>query len=132
MSTRSLLLFGLVSGILAAIAGVAYFYIYQGLMLTEFDAVVNPMAIAMSCIIGTLLMALGYGLLNRFKKFKFVGWLNILIGLLSFLSIIPAIDAPLPLDMDAPELFPGLVIPMHFFPAIAFLSLVPFFVKTRQ
>jgi hypothetical protein len=31
------------------------------------------------------------------------------------------------LDVEFPEMFPGLVIPMHFFPALAFFAIDPFF-----
>jgi hypothetical protein len=38
----------------------------------------------------------------------------------------------LPLDIEYPELFPGLVVPMHFFPAYAFLTIYPFFKQTNK
>jgi len=37
----------------------------------------------------------------------------------------------LPLDIEYPEMFPGLAITMHFFPAIIFFGLYPFFTKPR-
>jgi hypothetical protein len=51
---------------------------------------------------------------------------------LSFASIIGAIGMTLPLDIDFPELFPGLVVPMHFFPALAYFAIAPFFKKEAR
>ena len=57
--------------------------------------------------------------------------LNLVIAVLSFASIISPISMSLPLDIESPELFPGLVVPMHFFPALAFFAISPFF-KTQK
>jgi hypothetical protein len=124
---KKLLIQGFVAGVLAALTGVIYFEIYQNLMLTEFNAVVNHSAIVGSSIIGCLLMTLGYWGLLKIKKMQFVGILNILIGILSFVSIIGIFSTALPLDIKNPELFPGLVVPMHFFPALSFLAVEPWF-----
>ncbi|MFC3812234.1 hypothetical protein [Lacihabitans lacunae] len=118
---------GLLAGILASVAAVVYFYLYKEFFLVDFDAIVNIGSIVGSSILGCLLMALGYMLLRRFNKENLTGALNILIAVLSFLSIISVMSMSLPLEIEFPELFPGLVIPMHFFPALAFTSLYPFF-----
>jgi len=118
---------GISAGILAALAGVVYFKIYQETEGTEFNKIINPGSISGVSVIACMLMALGYWLLEKFNKEKLKGVLNLLIALLSFASILSPISMSLPLDIKNPELFPGLVIPMHFFPALAFLCLVPFF-----
>ncbi|MDP5122165.1 MAG: hypothetical protein NWQ46_11260 [Spirosomaceae bacterium] len=122
---------GLLAGILASVAAVVYFYLYKEFFLVDFDAIVNIGSIVGSSILGCLLMALGYMLLRRFNKENLTGALNILIAVLSFLSIISVMSMSLPLEIEFPELFPGLVIPMHFFPALAFTSLYPFFNKPK-
>ena len=126
---KAIFIRGLVAGILAAIAGVIYFNIYQGTLLTEFDSIVNIGAIVGSSIIGCMLMSLGYFILFKLNKMNLAGWMNIGIAVLSFASIISPIGMSLPLDIVDPELFPGLVVPMHFFPALAFFGLAPFFEK---
>jgi len=128
MNTKHLLWHGIISGVLASIAGIIYFEIYQYLMLTAFNSVVNWGSIAGASVLGCLLMTLGYWVLMKFDLERFVGWLNVLIAMLSFASIIGAMDTALPLDMEYPELFPGLVVPMHFFPAMAFFAIYPFFI----
>ena len=120
---------GLAAGALASLASVIYFNLYQGTLLTAFDKIINVGAIIASSVIGCLLMALAYFFADKIKKVKLKGILNILFLVLSFASIISPIAMSLPLDIESPELFPGLVIPMHFFPALAFLALVPFFEK---
>ncbi len=132
MNTKHLLWHGILSGVLASIAGIIYFEIYQYLMLTAFDAVVNWGSIIGASVFGCLLMTVGYWVLMNFNLERFVGWLNVLIALLSFASIIGAMNTALPLDMEYPELFPGLVVPMHFFPALAFFTIYPFFYHQKK
>ncbi|MFK8036959.1 MAG: hypothetical protein AB8B74_01615 [Crocinitomicaceae bacterium] len=74
-------------------------------------------------------MAVGYYFIYRYNKPILIGWLNILIAILTFASIIGPITMTLPLELDFPELFPGLAVPMHFFPAMIFFGLSPFFEK---
>ncbi|MGB1319239.1 MAG: hypothetical protein ACPG5W_13565, partial [Flavobacteriales bacterium] len=57
------------------------------------------------------------------------GWVNVAIVFVSFASILGPLSIALPLDVDFPELFPGLAIPMHFFPATIFFGLSPFFYR---
>ena len=85
------------------------------------------MAIAGASLFGTMLMALGYGILKWRHWSRMKGVLNILISILSFASILGPISMTLPLTIEMPEMFPGLVIPMHFFPVLAFLTIAPFF-----
>jgi hypothetical protein len=127
LNMRNTFLHGITAGILAAVAGIIYFNIYQHALGTEFNKIINYKSITGASVFGCLLMALGYWLLERFKKEKLKGVMNILIAVLSFASIIGVISMNLPLDIKNPELFPGLAVPMHFFPALAFFCIVPFF-----
>lgn len=131
MKTKNLLWHGVLSSILASLSGIIYFEIYQYLMLSEFNSIVNWGSIIGASTMGCLLMMLGYWTLTKFKLLKLMGWMNVLIAILSFASIIGAMDTALPLDIDSPELFPGLVVPMHFFPALSFFCLVPFFIRMK-
>jgi len=120
---------GITAGILSALAGVVYLYVYQEAMYLDFNKVINMGSIAGASIFACMLMALGYALLERRKKSSLKAWLNMAIVLLSFLSILGPLSVTLPLDVESPELFPGLAIPMHFFPAMLFFGLSPFFIK---
>lgn len=120
---------GIVAGILSAVAGIVYMQLYQNLNFVDFSSVINSGAIIGSSLIGCLLMSIGYFLLEKANKSNLKGILNMVIIFLSFMSILGPLMMTLPLTLDFPELFPGLTIPMHFFPAMIFFGLVPFFNK---
>jgi hypothetical protein len=124
---KKIFIHGIIAGALSAIASLIYFKLYQTTLDTKFDKIINIGSIIGSSIFGCLLMSLGYFILLKLKKENLKGLLNIIISVLSFASIIGVISMTLPLDIESPELFPGLVIPMHFFPALAFFALEPFF-----
>lgn len=132
MENRNLIFHGILSSACASVAGIVYFEIYQYLMFTSFDAVVNWGSIIGASTIGCLLMMLSYWTLSRFSLIKLTGWMNVLIAIVSFVSIIGAMNTALPLDIDYPELFPGLMVPMHFFPAMSFFGLTPFFTNRKS
>ena len=54
---------------------------------------------------------------------------NFVFAILTFASILGPFATKLPLDVEMPELFPGLTVPMHFFPALAWFTLKPLFIK---
>lgn len=124
---KKIFIHGIVAGILAAITSLIYFNLYQSTLGTSFDKVINPGSIIGSSIFGCMLISIGYFLLFKFKKENLKGILNVVIAVLSFASILGAISMSLPLDIESPELFPGLAVPMHFFPALAFFAIEPFF-----
>jgi len=123
---------GIIAGILASLAGIIYFNIYQNALGTQFNKIVNSRSIAGASLFACILMAFSYWLLEKFNKEKLKGILNVVIALLSFASILGPISMSLPLDIQNPELFPGLVVPMHFFPALAFYCIAPFFKKNHD
>lgn len=124
---KKILLPGLSAGILAAIAAMIYQKIYLTALGADFGTVVSVTGIFVACIAGTLLASLGYFLLDKWLKHRTPFIFNLLLVLLSFASIIGPISASLPLTLEAPELFPGLTVPMHFFPALAWFLLSPLF-----
>jgi hypothetical protein len=120
---------GIVAGLLSALASIIYFKIYQTALDTSFNKIINVGSIISASLFGCILMTVGNFILLKYKKEYLTGILNLLILALSFASIISPISMSLPLDIETPELFPGLVIPMHFFPALAYFALEPFFRK---
>ena len=97
--------------------------------MLDFSQVINASSIIGASVFGCMLMSIGYMALIKWGKLQWIGWLNILIVTLSFLTIFLPVAMRLPLDVDFPEMFPGLVIPMHFIPALTFLTISPFFYK---
>jgi hypothetical protein len=129
---KSFFLHGLIGGILASLASITYMKIYQDLNFVDFSSVLNMGGIIGASLLGCMLMAVAYFLLNKLNLQKYNGMLNLLIILLSFVSILGPLMISLPLELDFPELFPALAVPMHFFPAMIFFGIQPFFSKTEK
>ncbi len=130
MFKKSLAL-GIVSGLLAGIAGVIYSRVYYKINESDFSQVVSIVRILSASIFGGVLAAIGYTLLDKWLKGKGEIVFNICFTLISFASLLAPIAVRLPRTIDTPELFPGLVIPMHFFPALAWFTLKPIFIQSK-
>jgi hypothetical protein len=124
---RKILLPGLVAGMLAAVAALIYQKIYITALGPDFSSVISAGGIFTASIAGTLLASLGYFLLDKWLKGRAVFVFNLVFVVLSFVSIIGPISVSLPLELEAPELFPGLTVPMHFFPVLAWFLVSPLF-----
>lgn len=124
---RKILLHGFTAGVLAALASLVYQQIYFKSLGADFSTVISTTGIIATCIGATLVASLGYFLVQRLLKGKAPAVFNLLLLLLSFASIAGPFAMKLPLELEAPELFPGLTVPMHFFPALAWLALSPLF-----
>ena len=96
----------------------------------DFNSVINTTSIIGACIFACMLIGIGHFLVFKWKGNKLIGWYNILVLIFSFASIIGVLSFRLPLNVEFPEMFTGLAIPMHFFPALAYFALEPFFCKT--
>ena len=126
------LLLGIVSGLLAGLAAFIYQRVYSKSLGIDFSDIAKPAGIIISCTVGCIVAALGYWVMEKLLKSKTEIIFNLLFAVLSFASILPAFAAKLPLDATSPELFPGMVIPMHFFPVLAFFTLEPIFIKPQS
>lgn len=114
---------------MAAVAAIIYNQVYIFALGTNFSKLVNNGSLLGSNLAVCLLATGGYWLLYKKWRRKSEIVFNITVCILSFASIIIPISTSLPLDITAPELFPGLAIPMHFFPAMALFTLKPIFIK---
>jgi hypothetical protein len=126
---KKLLLLGVVSGLLAGIASVIYQRVYTASLGADFSKIAMPVGIVVSSVIGCVLASFGYWLLDKWMKGKADFLFNLIFAVLSFATILGPFAAKLPMTVDTPELFPGLTIPMHFFPIVGWLTLKPAFVK---
>ena len=125
---KKALFLGICSGILAAVAAIIYSTIYKNSLGADFSKIINPGSIIGSCLFGGILASVGYALLSRWVKGDLLEkFFPLLFATLSFASIVGSFSIALPLDISQPELFPGLSVPMHFFPVLAWLVLKPFF-----
>jgi ABC-type branched-subunit amino acid transport system permease subunit len=131
MFKRALYL-GIVSGLLAGIAGLIYAHVYYSANEADFSKVVTTVKIISATLFGGILAAVGYTVLVRTLKTRGEIVFNLIFTLISFASLMLPIAYKLPLTIDPTELplFPGMVIPMHFFPALGWYTLKPLFIKT--
>jgi len=127
MTLKKTALHVLISAILAIAASLIYNDIYSTALDVNFGKVVNMGGIIGATVFGCVLIGLTYYFGFKWKGEKLLGWINIGIAVLSFASIAGVLGAQLPMDLESPELFPGLVIPMHFFPALSVFTIAPFF-----
>jgi len=126
---KKALLLGIISGLLAGVAGVIYAKIYYTANEADFSKVASTVSILAASIFGGVLAAIGYALADRLLKAKGEIVFNLLFTLLSFASLLLPIGHRFSPPIDTPELFPGMVIPMHFFPALGWYTLKPLFIK---
>lgn len=131
MLKKSLLL-GAVSGILAGIASIIYQKVYAGSLGADFAAIAKPLNIMITSLVGSMIAASGYWLFTKWFKSKGEIIFNLVFVILSFASILGAFAFRLPVDIEMPELFPGLVVPMHFFPPLAWFTLKPLFIPSNE
>jgi drug/metabolite transporter (DMT)-like permease len=130
MFKKSLAL-GIVAGLLAGIAGVVYAGMYYKINEADFSKVASNVRIIAASLFGGVLAAIGYTVLDKLLKAKGEIVFNLLFSLLSFASLLLPIGHRFSPPIDTPELFPGMVIPMHFFPALAWFTLKPIFIRSK-
>jgi hypothetical protein len=118
---------GVTSGILAALAAFIYSRIHFFATEADFSAIINPGTIISFNVIVCLIFSIGYYFFRKIQKKRGILAFHLLISVLSFAALIIPIGISLPLTVKNPELFPGLAVPMVFFPALAWFTFKPFF-----
>ncbi|WP_207514520.1 DUF6069 family protein [Longitalea luteola] len=126
---KRLLLLGLISGVLAGVASLIYQKVYANSLGADFSAIAKPVNIVIISILAGLLASVGYGLLTKWLPRAGEIIFNFVFVIITFASILWPFAAKLPLEIEMPELYPGLTVPMHFFPALAWFTLKPLFIK---
>ncbi|MFY7890318.1 MAG: hypothetical protein ACOVOW_15495 [Spirosomataceae bacterium] len=127
MSWKQTFIMGIAGSLLSSLASIIYLNIYKEALVVDFSKVAGISNIIAACSIGCLLMAVGYKLAIKWKGTKTIGWLNIAYSIISFATIAGVFGFNLPFDIESPELFPGMIIPMHFFPVLSILTIFPLF-----
>ena len=129
---KKILFLGLVSGALAGIASLVYANVYNSALGTDFSQVAKPVGILAISLFSGMLACIAYYFITKWMKNKGEIVFNLVFVLLTFASILGPFATKLPLTIDMPELFPGLTVPMHFFPALAWFTLKPLFIKPEK
>jgi hypothetical protein len=117
----------LVAGVLTALAATIYNRIYFFATEANFSKIINISSIiSLSVLICFLIGIIYYGMMRLFKR-KGQIIFNFFLSIISFCAVMYPISVSLPLDIKYPELFPGLAVPMVFFPAMAWYTIKPIF-----
>ncbi len=127
MNWRQTFIMGIAGSLLSSLASIIYLNIYREALVVDFSKIAGTSNIIAACFIGCFLMASAYKLAIKWKGSKIIAWLNLAFSVISFATIMGVFGFNLPLDTESPELFPGMFIPMHFFPVISMLTINPFF-----
>jgi len=128
---KKALILGIISGLLAGLAGLIYAHLYYSINEADFSKVASSVRIVAGSVAGGVLAAIGFTALDKWLKDKGEIVFNLLFTIVSFASLLTPIAYRLPRELETPELFPGMVIPMHFFPALAWYTLRPLFIRQR-
>jgi hypothetical protein len=126
------LLHGFVSGIMAAIAAIIFNRIHFFATAADFSGIINPGTIISLNMMACILISVGYYFFIRFTKNRLIIAFHIFISILSFAAIVIPISISLPLSVSNPELFPGLAVPMIFFPVLAWYTFKPLFIIDKK
>jgi len=102
---------------------------YYKINEADFSRVASTVRILAASLFGGIVAAIGYTVLDKMLKAKGEIVFNFVFTLLSFASLLLPIGFRSNPPIDTPELFPGMVIPMHFFPALAWYTLKPLFIR---
>ena len=126
---KKLLILAVVSGVLAAVASLVYQKVYADSLGDGFTNIITLQKIFAACLGANIVAAIGYFLLSKVLKSHTEAVFNLLFAVITIATIVYPIGFKLPLDVEMPELFPGLAIPMHFFPVLGWMTLKPLFAK---
>lgn len=124
---RRIFFHSLLAGILAAIAAIIYNRIYFFATQVNYSKVLNTATFFGLGILVCLVAGFIYWALISWNRKAGEVIFNFLFSMGSFACVMIPISMTLPLDVQFPELFPGLAVPMVFFPALAWFTIKPFF-----
>jgi hypothetical protein len=130
--TKTIFIQSLVTGILAAIAANIYNQIYFFATQVDYSNIINPGSLIGLNLLASLLAGLLYWIFTALFKTKGGIIFNFVYSVGSFACVIIPIAITLPLTTPFPELFPGLAVPMVFFPVIAWMTIDPLFKKSKE
>lgn len=112
---------------MAAVAAIIYSRIHFFATQTDFSAIVNVLTMLSLNLIACLIFSIGYYFFRKITWERGVIAFHLIISVCSFAAVIIPISISLPLSIKNPELFPGLAVPMVFFPALAWFTFKPLF-----
>jgi len=126
---KKTLLHGLLAGLLASLAAIIYNIIYKRALMTDFSEIITLSRLLGFNLLVCLFASIGYYYFSRIVHRNTDLWFNIVFIILTFAAFMPAFLVSLPLDIQSPEMFVGLAIPMLLFPLTFWLVSKPIYWK---
>jgi len=132
MFIRSLIL-GIVAGLLSGTACLVFAKVYQETMYLDFSPLVGTMNYFGACLFGCVLASIGFWAAVKVMPKYGEAVFNLLFALLTFASILGPIGYVWPLDADQDLItyFPMYAMTLHFFPAVVWFALRPWFITAN-
>ncbi len=124
---KQTLFHGVVSGALAGLAASIYSEAYSQALLVDFSSVFTWINLVAVCIFSCVLASLGYFFFAKWVKNGTDSWFNAIFLVLTFVSFLIPFSSELPMEIESPELFAGLTIPIHLFPVLFWMATKPLF-----
>jgi len=129
---KKALFLGVTAGLLSGLACFIYAQVYYwaNAHMVDFSSVASTTKLVSTCVLVCVLAAVGFWLLDKLWKNTGRIIFNFLFTIISFATIIGPFAVTLPLELEFPEMFPGFAVPMHFFPALVWMTIQPLFIKS--
>lgn len=112
---------------LSALAAFIYSRIYFFATQVDYSLLINYKSIIGLSLIACMIASFLYYFLTKWMKNRGEIIFHFLFSILSFAAVMAPISISLPLEIKFPELFPGLAVPLVFFPALAWFTIGPLF-----
>lgn len=119
----------LLASALASVAGIIYYRIYFFATEADYSRILNPISISGISVFVCMIASFIFYALVKWLGDRGEVIFNFLFAIISFACVMLPISISLPLNVKFPELFPGLAVPMVFFPALAWMTVRPLFHK---
>jgi len=121
---KSTLVHSALAGGAAAGAALLYSRLYAFALDVDFSLVTGTAILIVANMLACLMASLAYYRLQQ-RGARVEVWFNLLFTVITFASLLGPLMAELPPQVEAPELFLGLAIPLHLFPQLFWLTVKP-------
>lgn len=120
---------GAISGVLAGLAASIFNEAYSQALIVDFTSVFTWINLLAVCVFSCVLASLGYFFFAKWVKKGTDSLFNAIFLIITFATFLLPFSSELPMEIESPELFPGLTLTMHLFPIVFWLATKPLFIK---
>lgn len=129
---KNIALHGILAGIFGAFVNIIIKKRYCDTFSVDFNKMVNVPVIIGTCLFITLLASIAYHFFSGWLKKNSFAWFNSILVLLSYWAYKGPFSTQLQMDIESPELFISLNLPMHFFPILFWIASKPWMKYAKE